>query len=329
MIKGFITGSFRPFHLGHEALIDYAKSNCDELTILVTVLPNEVIPYKHRLKWVLSTYLDDPKVTIIADTINEPQITGDHLSIWWGLYIKQKYGKFDRVFTSESYGDLFAESMGAEHWLYDKDRNIIPVSATEIRNKPLSNWEYINNFAKDYFVKKICIVGTESTGKSTLVKHLSSYFETEYCPEVGDEIVEETAQDTNIEVLKEIGIEHAKRILKHTRLSDKLLFVDTDLNITKSYGKFLFNEDLEYPEWVNKANEMDMYIYLHPDTPFIQNGRRLEKEQRNKLAQSHLAQLKKTIPPEKIIEIKYSDFNSWSARTFHIIKLIEKFSNQF
>lgn len=46
MIKGFLTGSFRPFHKGHEALIDFAKANCDELTILITTLPDEVIPYK-------------------------------------------------------------------------------------------------------------------------------------------------------------------------------------------------------------------------------------------------------------------------------------------
>ena len=125
MIKGFVTGSFRPFHKGHEALIDYAKSNCDHQTNLITTLPDETIPYKYRLKWVLSTYLDDPKVDILADVIEEPNIQGDALSGWWGNYVKSKYGQFDRVFTSEDYGDVFAKSMGAVHWNFKVFEKII------------------------------------------------------------------------------------------------------------------------------------------------------------------------------------------------------------
>ena len=191
MIKGFVTGSFRPFHKGHMALIDYAKTHCDELTILITTLPDETIPYKYRLKWVLSTYLDDPQIQILADTIKEPpNLSYDQISIWWGLYINQKYGHFDRVFTSEDYGDLFAKSIGAIHWQFDKSRDIVPVSATNIREKPVTNWDYLNNFAKDYFVKKIAIVGTESTGKTTLAQQLAWTFTTEWVDEAGDEIVE-------------------------------------------------------------------------------------------------------------------------------------------
>ena len=102
MIKGFVTGSFRPFHKGHEALIEYAKSNCDKLTILVTTLPDEIISYKYRLHWILSTYLNDPKVDIINTIIEEPRnMTYDGLSMWWGEFVLNTYGKFDRLFTSE------------------------------------------------------------------------------------------------------------------------------------------------------------------------------------------------------------------------------------
>ena len=48
-IKGLVVGKWMPFHRGHEALIEYAKSNCDKLFILVTALPDEPIPYKYRL----------------------------------------------------------------------------------------------------------------------------------------------------------------------------------------------------------------------------------------------------------------------------------------
>ena len=178
MITGFIIGKFMPLHRGHQALIDYAKANCDKLIILLAANSKEPIPYKHRLKWVLSTYLDDPQVEVYGDIIDEPEITGDELSKWWGNYIVQRFGKIDRIFTSEDYGKVFAQAASAENWVFDKARTIVPVSATMIRTRPLTNWEYLNNFAKDYFVKKIAIVGTESTGKTTMCQQLAEHYKT-------------------------------------------------------------------------------------------------------------------------------------------------------
>ena len=326
MIKGFVTGSFRPFHKGHEALIDYAKQNCDLLTILVTVLPNEVIPYKHRLSWVLSTYLDDPKVTILADTMDEPPLKGDALSIWWGFYVKQKYGYFDRVFTSEDYGWVFAETMGAEHFSFNILRNLIPVSATAIREKPLTNWDYLNNFAKDYFVKKIAIVGTESTGKTVLSEQLAKYYNTTWAPEAGDAIVNNTEDvKDDMETLALIGAEHAKNIRRHTRLANKVLFVDTDMNITKSYAKFMCEKELSLEPWVEKANEMDLYIYLSADAPYVnENGRRLSLPKRQELDHSHRQQFEKA-------NIKFEEFgfNGYEPRFKNIVNRIDLFLSQF
>ena len=333
MIKGFITGSFRPFHIGHEALINYGKQHCDELTILITTLPNEVIPYKYRLKWVLSTYLDDPKVTIVADTIEEPLLTGDALSVWWGLYVKQKFGHFDRVFTSEDYGDVFAASMGAKHFLFDKKRIDIPVSATKIRTEPLTNWKYLNNFAKDYFVKKIAIVGTESTGKSTMVKQLAEHYAKKYenpisyfVNEAGDEIVE-NSNDTKEDQILKIAEEHAKKILRQARKSEKVLFIDTDLNITKSYSKFLFNKVPTFEPWIEKANQIDLYIFLTKDAPYVQDGRRLSKEDRDKLESYHLGQL--FSEQKNIIEFSFEEYGSYEKRLEAVITEIDKYLNQY
>jgi len=325
VIKGFLTGAFRPFHLGHEALIDFAKSNCDELTILITTLPDENIPYKYRLKWVLSTYLDDPKVTIVADTINEPtNLSYDELSEWWGTYIKEKYGHFDKVFTSEDYGDIFAKTMGAEHIKFNKLRTLVPISATMIRKKPLTYWHYLNNFAKDYFIKKIAIVGTESTGKTILAEQLANHYNTVWCPELGDQIVNKTEECT-LDDIKLIGSEHAKHIIKYTRLANKLLFIDTDLSITKSYSKFLFNNIPEFEPWIEQANKADYYIFLSSDAPYVDNGRRLKKEERDILEKSHLEILNKN-------EIKYDSFScelGYEYRLNQITNVIDKFIKKY
>lgn len=327
MIKGFLCGSFRPLHRGHEALIEYAKSNCDELTILITTLPDEIIPYKYRLKWVLSTYLDDPKVNILADVIKEPDIKGDALSAWWGKYVSDKYGHFDRVFTSEDYGEVFSKSMGAENWLFDKSRTIVPVSATIIRNKPLKYWDYINNFAKDYFVKKIAIVGTESTGKTTMAKQLAKHYNTVWVPEMGRELIPH-AETCTLEDLKLVGTEHAKSILRHTRLANKILFIDTDLRITKSYSQFLFGQVPKFEPWIEKANEIDLYIYLDKEAPYLDDGTRLSKEKRDELDLSHRKMFENTgIPPEKILSFTFHQLRGfgYDERIDAVIEQIDKF----
>ena len=93
MITGLVLGKFMPFHKGHMALIDYAKSNCDKLIIFLAADIDEPIPYKHRLKWVLSTYLDDPQVEVFGDIIDEPPILGDELSKWWEIMLQNDLEK--------------------------------------------------------------------------------------------------------------------------------------------------------------------------------------------------------------------------------------------
>lgn len=287
MITGFVTGKFCPFHKGHMALIDYAKANCDNLIIFLVANSKESIPYKYRLKWILSTYLDDPQVEVHGDIIDEPNLSGDELSKWWGNYCAQRFGKIDRIFTSEDYGEMFSQAAGAENWVFDKARTIVPVSATIIRNRPLTNWDYLNNFAKDYFVKKIAIVGTESTGKTTMCQQLAKHYNTVWVPEVGRDLIP-NSNNFSLEDLKIVGIEHAKSILRHVRLANKLLFVDTELTTTKSYAKFFFNEVPNYEPWVEAANKIDYYIYLDSSAPYVNDGTRLPEEKRNELNKAHI-----------------------------------------
>jgi len=327
MIIGFTLGKYLPFHKGHMALIEYAKANCDKLIVLVAANPNEPIPYKYRLKWVLSTYLDDPKIEVFGMNEREPKFdTSKELSEFWGKLVVERFGKIDRIFSSEDYGKDFAEAAEAESWVFDKARSIVPVSATMIRNKPLTNWEYLNNFAKDYFVKKIAIVGTESTGKTTMAQQLAEHYKTEWVPEVGRDLIA-NSNNFSLEDLKIVGTEHAKNIIKHTRLSNKLLFIDTDLTITKSYSKFFFGEVPTYDPWVEKANEVDMYIYLTSDAPYYDDGTRLPEKRRDELDVMHEEFFKEKSHVERMHWLDHSndDKGRYDRRLKHAKQVIDSF----
>ena len=325
MIKGFIIGKFMPFHKGHEALIEYAKSNCDHLTILVGYREGEPIPLKYRLHWVSSAYLHDPKIEVKGDTINHPtDLSFDDLSAWWAKHILDNYGQFSRVFSSEDYGKHFANCMNAENWVFNESRTIIPISATIIRQKPHTYWDYLNSYAKDYFVKKIAIVGTESTGKTIMCERLAKHYNTLWVPELGRQMIPDT-RECSFDDLKWVGTAHAKTILTSVRSANKVLFVDTDMVITKSYAKHLFNRELNFPWWVEDANKMDLHIFLEQNAPYVDDGTRLPVKERNILSVTHEKGFK-----EAGIKVKSFDYcGDYDVRLQNVIDYIDKFLSKF
>lgn len=239
---------------------------------------------------------------------------------------------FDRVFTSEDYEDVFAEAMGAVHYRFDKARTIVPISATLIRQKPLTYWDYINNFAKDYFVKKIAIVGTESTGKTVLTEKLAKHYNTVWVSEAGRELIPDSKK-CRMEDLVMVASEHAKQIQRLTRQSNKILFLDTDVRITKSYMQFLFGATVEFEPWIEKANDVDMYIYLDKQgVPYVDDGTRLPLTERNLLDEYH----QNNIFKYRNEYVKTFSFNStinskeaYEERFNNVIKEVDKFINEF
>jgi HTH-type transcriptional repressor of NAD biosynthesis genes len=56
MVKAFVFGKFLPFHKGHEAMINFALSKCDLLTVLVCCSDKENISDTVRSSWIEKTF---------------------------------------------------------------------------------------------------------------------------------------------------------------------------------------------------------------------------------------------------------------------------------
>jgi HTH-type transcriptional repressor of NAD biosynthesis genes len=205
----------------------------------------------------------------------------------------------------------------ARHMCFDLQRNIFPISSSIIRSKPAKFWNFIPEVVKPYFVKKIAIVGSESTGKSILTERLAHHYKTEFVAEVARDIICHTKECT-YEDLNKIAVEQSKAILAKQNFANKFLFIDTEINTTKSYSKFLFNLELEAEEWIEKTNKCDMYIYLQPDCPHIQDGTRLNNQERLYLDLAHKQQFKKS----KVEYISIS--GNWEERFTRSCKVIDE-----
>lgn len=298
MKKGLVLGKFMPVHKGHIALIDFALKHCDQLIILLCHHTMEPISGKQREDWLRELLKDNPKVTVYSHLYDNSLLTDSsessiEQSANWAAEIKKLFDDVDVIFSSEAYGEYLGHFLGIEHISFDDQRLAHPVAASAILKNPFLHWDNLPLIVRPYFIKKIAILGSESTGKSSLTKILATHYNTVYVPEMARYIIGHTNECT-IEHLEEIASLQAKTILEKQKLANKLLFCDTDIIITKSYSRFLFNKELIVPNWIKEANQFNLYLFLETDAAFVQDGTRLNIDERNRLSNYHKEELRKT-----------------------------------
>lgn len=115
-------------------------------------------------------------------------------SLWASLCAQwcRRAGAFhpDMVFTSEQYGEAWARALGCEHVLVDLQREHVPVSGTAIRANPVAQWDLLTAAGKEHYARRVVLVGSESTGKSTLALHLAQLHGAPCVTEYGRELCE-------------------------------------------------------------------------------------------------------------------------------------------
>lgn len=128
-------------------------------------------------------------------------------------------------------------------------------------------------------LKTIAIVGPESTGKTTLCRELSKYFDSPWLPEYARDYVGKISRRytyADVEHIAQYQISELKMAQK-TYAEKPFLFLDTDLIITKVWFDRKFGE---MPIWLPQAVEnqaVDFYLLCYPDVewepdPLRENG---------------------------------------------------------
>lgn len=298
---GFIGGKFLPLHQGHVSAITKAACMVEELYVVLSYSDQRdqslcqscsfpYIPSDIRLKWLHQLTKDMENVKVIAV---EDEATSDESYDWerGAFEIKQKIGKpIDMVFSSEdSYEPIFAKLYPeSKHILLDPERTLFPISATKIRTKgAFACWEYLPDIVKPFFVKKVVVVGTESCGKSTLVRYLGKVFQTSYVEEYGRTVCEYLGGCDGIlsEVeFQEICYQQKIKELEAQRQANKLLFVDTEAIVSQYYSHLYLGKHLDLIDAIIKTQHYDLWLFLEPDVNWVDDGYRVygEEEVRNK-----------------------------------------------
>lgn len=272
--RGLILGKFMPPHRGHEFLVNFARSYVRDLTVLVCSLGRELICGELRYRWMREIASGARVVHLTDEVPQEPHEHPDFWTIWRELIVRVEPQPIDFVFASEDYGWKLAEVLGAQYVPVDHARRMVPVSATQIRNDPLQHWEMLPECVRPHYVRRVCLFGPESTGKSRLAERLARRFNTVHAWEYARPLL-----DFRNGVCDEHDIPRIARGQLATedalaRRANRVLFCDTDLLTTVIWSETLFGA---CPEWIrNLANQRryDLYLLLDVDVPWVSDGQR-------------------------------------------------------
>ncbi|EHQ25151.1 AAA family ATPase [Mucilaginibacter paludis] len=291
MIKAFVFGKFLPFHKGHQAMISFALSQCDFLSVLVCCDQEEQIPAAVRKNWIETTFADTANLEVKVlqydhHLLPNTSVASLSISERWSDVFKKLYPDYNLLITSEPYGEFVANFMHIRHIPFDPAKVQFPTSATAIRNHLFANWHFLPAAVKPYFAIKVVILGTESTGKTTLTQQLAAHYNCSCVLEAGRELI----TDSNNFAMNDLHLvanEHTKRIAQAMLGDSPLMIIDTDIHITKSYSRFMFDQELPVNHSVYDTQSASLYLYLNNDVPYHQDGTRLSHPDRDLLDRSH------------------------------------------
>lgn len=284
MTTGMVLGKFLPPHAGHRYLVDFARHYVDELTVVVGSLKAEPIPGSTRFEWMRELFLGSG-VNVVHLDQELPQEPAEHPNFWklWENALRPLLpARLDYVFASEDYGWKLAEVLDAQFVPVDIGRSVLPVSGTAIRNEPLKHWQYLPSCVRAHYVRRVCIFGPESTGKSTLANRLAEHFETVAVPEYARTLIESQNGKIELTDIPRIAAGQASSEDALARAANRVLICDTDLLLTTIWSHWLFETCPAEVSDQAVQRQYDLYLLTDVDVPWVEDQvRYLPEDRRN------------------------------------------------
>ncbi len=290
---------FAPLTQEHLYRIDFALNLADSVLVLLLEESSpgrqNPIPVSLRLHW-LKESRPDIEVKICADRASAL------------AYLKQTVSEQgqsqDRKFAFFLSADLedqaVADSLSARFIPVDPGGELfqkLPSTGFD----PLKNFEELAPAARLTYLKRVCIFGPESTGKSTLSKNLAEHFQTRFVPEYARTFMEtknNRLERQDLEVFA-AGMAASENALAHT--ANRVIFSDTDALTTCIWSEWLYKEVPEELLALAQRQKHDLYLLLDVDVPWIEDPQRYYPEERETFLASCKQYLERWQRPYQVI----------------------------
>jgi NadR type nicotinamide-nucleotide adenylyltransferase len=274
MTVGVVIGKFLPPHLGHSYLIERAVAESDRVVVIVCARADDVMPASVRAG-MLAELHTAAKIIVTPDDI--PDDEGEATSRAWAERTLDLLGTApDVVFTSEEYGPRYARFLQARHVSVDQKRQRYPISGTAVRADPWANAEFLAAPVRAWFVRRVCVLGAESTGTTTLAQDLAGHYRCTWVPEYGREYCEQRPAPIHwhTEDFVHIATRQQADEDRAARAGGRLLVCDTDALATAVWHERYLGTRSTEVEQLAGARSYALYVLTGDDIPFVQDGTR-------------------------------------------------------
>jgi NadR type nicotinamide-nucleotide adenylyltransferase len=187
-------------------------------------------------------------------------------------------------------------ALGAQHVLVDEGvRTLVPISAAQIRSNLYDYRGWIDPRVYASLIQKVVLVGTESTGKSTLARAMAERFDTLWTHEYGRELWEAQGLTGTFADHLKMARAQGRREEAAARQARGFLFCDTNAWTTlhwslRSYG----TADARLYELVERTQDDYLWVLCDNDFGWVQDGtRELAGEQAARFQQQQIDDLEK------------------------------------
>lgn len=269
---GLVIGKFLPPHRGHKFLIENALEHSDQTVVIVCAKPNDFVAGEVRGRWLREIH-PAAGVMVIDDRYdeNDSRVWAENTVRWLGRAP-------DAVFTSEDYGEPYAALMGAVHVSVDRHRVRVPISGTRVRRDVFANWDFIEPPLRAWFAKRICVVGAESTGTTTLAEALAAHYQTLWVEEYGREYSSQKqakpGEGWRTDEFIHIATEQTRREDAAARDANRVLICDTNAFATVLWHRRYVGATSPEVAALGGQARCDLYLLTGDEIPFVQDGLR-------------------------------------------------------
>jgi HTH-type transcriptional repressor of NAD biosynthesis genes len=305
--KGLVVGRFLPPHRGHQFVCDFARKFASSLTIAVHASVGDPYSVYERMAW-LREMFPTAKVLEVSPTAPSALVAT----------IVKKVGPIDFVFGSEAHGQDLAKAIGARFIAVDPQRKVVPISASQIRLDPMTHWAFIPPTVRPRFVLRVCLIGPESTGKTTLAQKLAEHYKTVCVPEFARTLTDDgranwTPADVQTIARAQLAAEEAL-----ARQANRVLICDTSVLQVKLWSQRLFGIAPPMVEELARKPRHDLCILVDPGVPFVGDSARNQPAERAAFADWCTQAVKARNFP-----ISWRVKGSWDARFAEACKAVD------
>jgi len=322
---GLVLGKCLPPHKGHLTLVRFAAALCDQVTVLVEERPDEEVPVDVRAAW-LAQAVGDPRVTVVPLRGNHPQSppgtpAGD-ASFWahWRDTLHRAVPDADAVVSTETYGRRLSEDLGVA-WEPFEGARIVPIHATEIRNNPWDNWNWMVEPARANLVRRLVLIGPESTGKSQMSHTLAKLAEapTLAVPEYAEDWIKRMAPVKMDERALHIFL-HGQKASREACLpyANRWIVEDSHALTTAVWARYLGLANAEEAFTWAREDRPDHILLVSPHgVPWVPDAHRYSAEHRQDFFHMFKEALDAWQFPYTVIEGNWDQRNAMALEAAH------------